>query len=325
MALGPIQVSWEITAKCNLKCVYCYTNSPRALKELKREECFKLLEELKDFGVLRIVFTGGEPFLREDFLEILRYASLLGFFSNVITNGSLLSESVVKQLSKIERLGLMVTLHSSKPELEEMIRRGIHYKMVLSGIKLLAKYNVNFCVGTPVTKLNYRDVKNLITSCEKLKIPKIRFLRFVPVGRGNVNLSISTIELDKILDEIKLRRSNLEIELDDFEEGYCPAAKMECAITADGYVLPCPFFRNIVAGNIRVSKFSDIWQNSKNMKLFRNINPKKLKGFCKTCNNNRICKGGCRVFAYIYYGDFYAENPVCSHNSNYKKGIVNVE
>ncbi len=95
----PLIGQWELTYRCNLKCVMCYTdcfNTPEAIpKELSTEEIFRIMEEIQEAGGLSLTLTGGEPLARRDFPEIYRHAAHLGFLVSIYSNGTLITREIV--------------------------------------------------------------------------------------------------------------------------------------------------------------------------------------------------------------------------------------
>jgi len=119
---APLVVWLEVTQRCNLHCEHCFMSasslSGPSDSEMSTEKIFSLLDELKQQGVLSLVLTGGEPFVRSDFLEILDYAASLGFVTAVVTNGLRLTRSIIDRIPKDNvritgRVQLIAATHSA--------------------------------------------------------------------------------------------------------------------------------------------------------------------------------------------------------------------
>src|SRR5436190_1139417 len=99
----PFLCQWEITCRCNLRCVMCYTdcyNSPANIKdELSTAEILRIMDEVALAGCLELVLTGGEPLARPDFFEIYGHAKTKGFLVTLFTNGTLITETIADRLA----------------------------------------------------------------------------------------------------------------------------------------------------------------------------------------------------------------------------------
>lgn len=97
----PLWVHFYLTRRCNLNCAYCHSRD-NVKKDISTEEIKKIIDKLHSLGIRAIAFFGGEPTLRRDFCEILKYSVDKGIFSYFTTNGTLLNEDYIKKLQKPE-------------------------------------------------------------------------------------------------------------------------------------------------------------------------------------------------------------------------------
>ncbi len=104
----------------------------------------------------------------------------------------------------------------------------------------------------------------------------------------------------------------------------CPCGKTWCVVKPDGIVSPCEIL-NFYAGDVRRQKFSNIWENAQTFKMFREFNPKKLKGTCSSCKFRDVCGGYCRVLAVLHTGDFYSEDFTCYHVQKFHESRMHGE
>jgi len=167
----PYFAQWEITYRCNLKCIFCnvYKNKTYHGKELSTEDSLKLLDNLKEAGILFINFTGGEPFLKKDFVKILRHAKELGFVTTMNENGQLLKTYVPLIKDYID--SLHISLDSHKKETYEKLR-GVKntFSKVLEGIKEAKKHDIYVAVNMTVTNENFDEMENFCKFAEKLGV-----------------------------------------------------------------------------------------------------------------------------------------------------------
>jgi MoaA/NifB/PqqE/SkfB family radical SAM enzyme len=120
---APVNVTWEITLKCNLRCAHCLSDSEIAAPdELSQLECLKLVDELTALKVFQVNIGGGEPFLHNDFLDLLNYAHHKGLVTCVSTNGIVIDNDLAKRLAKLKMLYLQVSLDGATEEVNDHIR-----------------------------------------------------------------------------------------------------------------------------------------------------------------------------------------------------------
>lgn len=321
---APVNVTWEITLKCNLHCAHCLSDAGAALEdELTTRECRRLVDQLTDLNVFQVNIGGGEPFIREDFPDLLSYAHEKGLVTCVSTNGLLINHELARQLSKLKMLYLQVSLDGATPEVNDPIRGKGTYGKILNAIECLARHGVAFSINTVLTRTNYHQLDTLRDMAGEYGA-ELRVSRFRPSGRGKK--SKDTLGPDK--DQLEafaewLDRHDLVRTGDSFfcltsesrrRKGLdmCGAAKMTCCISPNGDVYPCAFLqeRPFLAGNIREKAFKDMWNNSMVFAQFRNLNVET----CMTCARFEICRGGCPAMAYHTYHDINMPDPECFMN-----------
>jgi radical SAM protein with 4Fe4S-binding SPASM domain len=282
-------------------------------------------------GVLEIEITGGEPLLRQDFGKILQAVREMGFVVTLLTNGTLLNEEIVEILSGMDIKFVQIPLEGLQ-ESHEFIRGEGTFERCLDSIKLLKSKNIPVQVRTTVTKRSLSELEDLAKLLAELKVDSFLLAEFIPVGRG------MAWEKDLLLNDeekavfqetyVRIKEAYPELSLRGGPYGYLEGQKDFaganefrrsimcgllrgdwCQIMPDGTVTPCDLiiFR---AGNIRTQSIQEIWNNSPVFKTFREFDLENLKGSCGSCAYKRIC-GGCRALAFLFNGDFYAEDPMC--------------
>ena len=162
----PLRVMFELTYRCNLNCLHCYV--PKSFrresegKDLKTKEIYHILDKLREAGCLYLGFTGGEPFAREDILDILRYAKAKGFEIMIYTNASLIDKKIADELKKLRPNKVDITINSLKKEaLEKITRTPGSYERVFRAIELLHKRNIPLGFKSCVLKYNEDEVRNI--------------------------------------------------------------------------------------------------------------------------------------------------------------------
>ena len=160
---SPLRVMFELTYRCNFRCRHCYVpQSYRKYNELKTKEVFSLLNQLKDIGCFYLGFTGGEPFIREDLIEILWYARKKGFELIIYTNGSLINEKIASQLERLRPNKVDITIPAmSKDAFERITGVSGSRDKVFKAIDLLHTNGVNLGFKTCVLKENEDEIKGI--------------------------------------------------------------------------------------------------------------------------------------------------------------------
>jgi radical SAM protein with 4Fe4S-binding SPASM domain len=328
---APKTVFWDITSRCNLRCSHCYNSDieragdgAACREEVSLDAAKCVLNEMRTFGVESIVFTGGEPFMREDFTDILVFAAELKFpYVSVATNGTLLDREATARL-KYPNLTVQVSIDGARPEVHDRVR-GVKgsFEKAMRALTMLLEDGVQVKSNTTVTSLNVDDVPGIIELMSKLKV-RCRFQGMVPIGRGRTNVAEMMLSpmrmksLSKYLVGVNLDPGGLSFTLNPVPEdkidfsgsGACSAGYSSCAITASGAVVPCTFFWGTQGENVRHHSFPWIWKNSHLLNYFRSIVLDEIKGHCRKCKWFMRCRGGCRAECYLS-GDLFGSNSNC--------------
>ncbi len=322
-------ISWNCTNACNINCVHCYRDAGTAMdQELTTKEAKKLLEEIARAGFKIMIFSGGEPLLRSDIFELVKYAETLGMRPVFGTNGTLITDEVAQKLknSGMQRVG--ISIDSLNVEQHDHFR-GCSGALdrTLAGIEACKRVGLSFQIHTTVTQSNEHEVLDIIDASVAMGADAVYIFFLVPTGRGeNIeDTTLRTAEYEALLASIIDKQKEVDIEIKPtcapqfmriakergvhmrFTKG-CLAGTSYCIIAPNGDVLACPYLP-IPCGNVRDMPFDEIWATNP---LFLEFREGKLEGACGTCESKNIC-GGCRARAYYYNdGNYMAEEPWCS-------------
>ncbi len=159
----PLTGQWELTYRCNLKCVMCYTdpfNTPERIKqELTYEEIIRILDELYEAGCFYLCFTGGDPFARRDFLDIYTHAKKKGFLLTLFTNGTYFTPKIADTLKAYPPLMIEISFHGLTKDSFEQITQGRgSFNRCLEGIRLLLERNLPVMLKTVGMTVNRDEV-----------------------------------------------------------------------------------------------------------------------------------------------------------------------
>lgn len=172
----PINGSIEPTFRCNLRCAHCYCNLPlndkdAREKELKAKEIFDILDQIAEAGCLWLLITGGEPLVREDFLDIYTYAKKKGFIITLFTNGTLLTPQIADYLAEWPPFAVEITLYGiTKETYEKVTQTPNSFERCVRGINLLLQRKIPLRLKTMVMKLNQDQVWQIKEYAEELGV-----------------------------------------------------------------------------------------------------------------------------------------------------------
>lgn len=350
---APFQVVWNITSSCNLRCRHCYANAggPNH-REMSTAEAKVCIDKLAKWGVAVLAFSGGEPLVRRDILELARYATDHGIYAAIATNGVMLTEEKCRELKAAGVEYLQISLDGANPETHDSFR-GVEgmFERTVQGIRNAVAEGFFVNVATTVTKLNLAEVPQIIDLCENLGVKWFMMYNFVPTGRGRL------IETDDLTPEqreellkymwSRLKSSKVNVlstapqfarvalqtegmscnvipthflnsevpgQLHSLSDfiGGCGAGRFYIAMNTNGDITPCVFFP-LVVGNILKDDPTKLWIN---LKEFRELRDREtLKEHCGVCEYKYVC-GGCRARAYGYFGDYTRPDPGCILNKS---------
>lgn len=343
---GPV-VAWNCTKTCNLKCKHCYadSDSKKYEGELNINEAKAFIDDLKAFNVPVILFSGGEPLLRENFFDILKYTSEKGIRSTISTNGTLLDKDVCQNLRKMDVGYVGVSLDGIGSKHDEF--RGVNgsFDGALRGIRNCMETGQKVGLRFTINKHNYNQLEDIFYLIKEEKIPRVCFYHLVYSGRGNEMMKedLSKEETREALDLIisKTMEFNSKVEIltvDNHADGiyvYMKALEkykeradkvLELLKTNGGNrsgmaFANVDFYGNVHAdqftwqynfGNVKEKKFSEIWKSS-NHPILNGLRDRKelLKGRCSNCEWIKHCNGNFRSRAEAVTGDFWSEDPAC--------------
>lgn len=321
----PISVVWEITYKCNQKCIHCYENcfQNKYIEELDTETVKRILDELHDSGCFMLYITGGEPFLRKDIFEILRYAKKINFSIVILTNASYIGENEINFLKGIGVAQVRITLFSMKSEIHDRIanHKGCFERTYSNILKLVAK-GIPVRINVPITKYNYNGYKDVISFAQKYGCEYKISPSLTPKDDGDrspLALKISENEYKEIL---KNSLTNMSVEYTDSSEKrenyFCKVVFSELALSPSGQVFPCNSFKYEL-GNATITSIMDIWQNSNILLKLRSVRIKD----CEECSNCKLLPWcfPCPASAWVEHHTLYGKSSENCYSALMKQQI----
>ncbi len=343
-------VVWNMTQRCNLKCIHCYARSEDICydNELNRDQALAMMDDLANFGVPVLLFSGGEPLVHPRLVEYAQYAVSKGMRAVISTNGTLITKEKAKILKDIGLSYVGISLDGLEPT-HDMFR-GVpgSFKRAMAAIEHCQAAGIKVGLRFTINKRNVQDIPGIFDLLEEKNIPRACFYHLVYSGRGSeiAKEDLSHEETRQVLDLIMDRTKDLHnrnkpkeiltvdnhadgpylyqrllkedpkraaevLELLEMNEGNNSGRGIGC-ISWDGEVYPDQFWREKSLGNIKDRPFSQIWTDESNEFLMKMKEKKKhVKGRCATCRWLDICAGNFRARAESVANDPWDSDPAC--------------
>lgn len=324
-------VSWNTTNACNMYCDHCYRDAGcKAEEELSTAEAKTLLEQIARAGFKIMIFSGGEPLMRPDIVELVAYASGLGLRPVFGTNGTLITLEMAQKLKAAGAMGMGISLDSMDREKHNKFRKfpGA-WEGAVQGMRNCRAAGLPFQIHTTVMEWNNHELEALTDFAVAEGAVAHHFFFLVPTGRAKTieAESLRAEAYEDTLTRIMKKQQEVDIELKPtcapqflriaaqmgmktrFRRG-CLAGTAYCIISPKGKVQPCAYL-NMELGDVRQTPFDEIWKNSQVLNKLRTL---EYSGGCGSCEYKRAC-GGCRArAAYYHEGDYMAEEPWCLYH-----------
>ncbi|HOP48211.1 MAG TPA: 12,18-didecarboxysiroheme deacetylase [Desulfobacteraceae bacterium] len=343
-------VVWNVTRTCNLNCIHCYARATKDKNdmELSFEQGLSLIDDLASYGVPVILFSGGEPLMRPDLVELAHHAVKSGMRAVISTNGTLITREKANDLKEIGLSYVGISLDGMEAINDRFRGRKGAFQDALKGIKNCQEAGLKVGLRFTINRINANEIDDIFDLLEEYNIPRVCFYHLVYSGRGSdlVEQDLDHIEtrkaVDLIIDRTKdlhdrdkpvevltvdnhadgpylylrmLRENNPRaeevLELLKMNEGNNSGKGFGC-VNWDGSVYADQFWRHYSFGNILDRPFSTIWSDLSNPLMAKLKEKKKhVKGRCRKCRWLDICGGNFRVRAEAVTNDIWAPDPAC--------------
>ncbi|MFW9898120.1 MAG: radical SAM protein [Candidatus Thorarchaeota archaeon] len=345
---GVYHFTMYLTDRCNQKCLHCAATVMEHRPELSTEQWIQIIENVEQTLRKRgrrgcYIWFGGEPTLRKDLKELIKYCGEKGYYQAVSTNGMLFDEELAKLCADVKMSHVFISYDSVYPKRAAKIR-GVPkaYEAAEKAIKLALKYGHLVVCTETVQKENFNEL-------EEIK-EKLGSMGAIPYFRAIIKQRTAEINWDEIgldIDEYKqfyefkfkhvveaIRKGEatsinkfyiydmvpfMECPLNDKERTAlewgvgCQACRSVSGIDINGDFFPCDYPSQLTLGNVLEQDFDEIMESE----MFKAIRDRKIKGKCATCHHLELCGGGCRVHAENETGDFLASLPFCWHEDDH--------
>jgi radical SAM protein with 4Fe4S-binding SPASM domain len=340
----PFLVSYSITTKCNLACKHCYSEATeeRAPDELSTEEAFKLIDDLAGWGIGLLVLDGGEPLLRDDFLEIISYASKKGIMTGVGSNGIPIDEKMARKMEEAGVQSVSISIDGANAETHDSFRgKTGAFHQALEGVSALREAGLPFQLNMVIRKGTLSQIPDMLKLAVESGANAAEFFDLVEAGRAKKECPDEVLEPEErkaimewlaeaqidcpilirvpacpmyplILKERGVQPKHFPMEMLRRVPYYgrgCAAGMPlgYIVVRANGEVNPCMLLQ-VKLGNVRERSITQIWQESEILAQLRRR--ELLKGKCGECKYRVECTG-CRGRAYERTGDMFAADSAC--------------
>lgn len=343
-------VVWNSTKRCNLKCLHCYIDAEaeRQAGELTTAEARVMIDDLARFGAPVLLFSGGEPLLRDDLLELGAYATQQGLRAVISSNGVLIDPGTAAQIKTAGFAYVGISIDGIG-EINDRFRgyQGA-FEEALQGIRNCLAAEVRVGLRFTMNRHNFADLPAIFDLLEKERIPRACFYHLVYAGRGSrMKEEDLTLEQSREAIELIIRKARefheqgMDIELltvDNHCDGVYllqkvrrddPARAEEvyellkrnggnqsgvaiASVDPLGNVHADQFWQHYSFGNVRERPLSESWMDTSDP-LMAGLKERRplLKGRCGACHYQELCNGNLRVRAEAVYGDLWAPDPAC--------------
>ncbi|WP_374712092.1 radical SAM protein [Symbiobacterium terraclitae] len=328
--LRPLVVIWEVTRACALACRHCRAeaNPRRHPLELTFAEGCRLMDQVRELDPMVFVLTGGDPFMRKDLPELVRYGTSIGLRISGSPSGTRLAN--LANMTRCAEAGMQrvaFSLDHADEALHDAFR-GVQgsYRWTMEGIDAAKRAGMEVQIGTTVTRHNWRNLAQIAAKVAEIGVALWSVFFLIPTGRGQLSDMLSPEEHEEVMEWLAEYSRTAPFAIKSTEGPHWRRVLLQKGITGlptmgvndgkgfafishIGDVNPSGFLP-WKAGNVREESLVTIYRESEVFRLLRD--PSKLKGRCGACEYRTSC-GGSRARAYGVYGDWLAEDPACAY------------
>jgi pyrroloquinoline quinone biosynthesis protein E len=336
----PLAVLAEVTHRCPLHCPYCSNplNLERASAELTTQEWKRLIDEMTGLGVLQIHFSGGEPLVRRDLIELVGHAATAGLYTNLITSAVLLDRGKLEALATVGLDHVQISFQDAEEGGADAIARlpGSHRKKH-EAARLVREIGLPLTVNAVVHRQNLDRLPALIEMAVELGAARLEVAHVQYLGwalKNRAGLIPTAAQLDEATHIVEAARERLKgiLVIDYVISDYYAERPKKCMsgwgqqffnISPSGKVLPCHAAETITGlsfDSVRDHSLHWIWSESLAMQKYRGtgwmVEP------CKSCEFREIDRGGCRCQAFALTGDATATDPTCTKSFHHAEIVA---
>lgn len=341
-AVRPIYAVWEITLACDLACRHCGSRAGRARPdELSTEQCLDLVRQMAELGVREVTLIGGEAYLREDWLEIVRAIRSHGMTPTMTSGGRGIDASLARTAQAAGLAGVSISLDGLEATHDRL--RGVagSHARALAALTHLRDAGIPVTVNTQINRLSLPELPPLLEQLAAHGAHSWQCQLTVPMGRATDEPEVllqpyDLLRLFPLLRSLADRCRELGVRLlpgnnvgyfgphEHALRGYnpaghassCSAGQLTLGIEADGTIKGCPSLPTAAwaGGNVRDASLLDIWERAAPLRYTRDRTVEDLWGYCRSCYYADVCRAGCTWTSDVFFGK-PGNNPYCHHRA----------
>ena len=291
----------EITSKCNERCVHCYIPHENKVHNIKSDLFYDVLDQCRKMNLLHLTISGGEPMIHGDFVNFLKKCNEYNFSVNVLSNLTLLNESIIEEMKKNPLLSVQVSLYSMDANIHDAITqmKG-SFEKTKNAILSLIENDIPLQINCPIMKPNinsYMDVidwgkaHNVNVNSDYVILARYNHTTQNLSNRLSIN-DVKEIISQRIVNDPQylrqLKKDATEKRNTNPDDFICSICHSSICIAENGNVYPCAGWQDYVVGNINETSLNDIWNNSNKVQYLRNLRRKDFPK-CIQCTANDFC------------------------------------
>jgi len=296
-----------LTYRCNNSCAHCYNARPRNYPELDTNAWKEILDRVWELRIPHVVFTGGEPTLRADLVELVAYAQDLGLVTGLNTNARCLADSaLMRSLVEAGLDHVQITVESHNPAVHNhMVRAAGAWDETVAGLRNAVGSGIYLMTNTTLLRDNAEDLEAILNFLAEEKVPTVGLNALIYSGHGaTVNTGLAEADLPPLLElASRLTRQHNQRLIWYTPTQYChfnpillslgikgcTAALYNMCVEPDGQVIPCQSYYEPL-GHILDDAWADIWNHPLSLELRERKN---IPEGCRHCDFLVECGGGC--------------------------------
>lgn len=329
----PMAVLAELTHRCPLQCPYCSNpvEMETASRELSTDEWRRVMDELAALGVLQIHFSGGEPTVRKDLVQLVAHAEAVGLYTNLITSAVMLTRAKVQELAVAGLAHVQISLQGASAAVADRVGgfRGGHVKK-LEAAAWVREAGLALTLNAVMHRQNLHELPAIIAlavemGAQRLEVAHVQYYGWALRNRAALMPTLAQLdEATRLVDEARARLAGV-LAIDYVIPDYYAERPKSCMggwgkqffnISPSGKVLPCHAAETITGlqfDSVREAPLARIWHHSEALNRYRGTGW--MQEPCRSCEHAEEDFGGCRCQAFALAGDAAATDPACARSA----------
>ncbi len=338
----PNYAIWETTLQCDQACLHCGSRAGRPrLDELSRKERFDLIAQLAALGVLELTLTGGETYLRDDWLDVVREARRQGMQCTMVTVGRGVTAELARAAAEAGLQGVSVSVDGCEATHNRLRNWAGSHQASMRALDLFREAGVKISANTQINRLTLPELPELLEAIVEKGVYAWQLQLTFAMGRAADAPEVLLQPYDLLplfasLPQLVERCTEAGVAFYPADNiGYfgphesllrgalpcghyeaCGAGRDVLGIEADGTIKPCASLPTVAykAGNSRERPLVEIWERALPMRIARDLTVEDLWGFCRSCYYAETCLAGCTSVSFVLFGK-PGNNPYCHHRA----------